>query len=218
MTIGIAFQCVDAIVMGADRQMTASGWNKYSETKLFYDATDERIIAMIGGDDLGLAKEVWWKLLEHEIHNHADYEQALKDILDGLGRLYTDLPLQLLCGLATKDGRSLLGFMGKGVYPIMEELGVICKGDSSLIRYLSKHVELFWRSNEDGITLAAYLLKRAEEFVDGCHGPMDVIMLTSGPNVQTFSSELIDELDRKLEKNHAKAFRDLLSLSPPSST
>src|SRR5580704_3697837 len=117
MTIGIGMNGGDWLVMGADSQMTAQGWHKYSATKLFHDVKDERIIAMIGGDDLNLATEIWWKLLEHPIADYEDYEQALTDILDGMGRLVTDLPLQLLCGIATAKNTFLFEFRGRGIQP-----------------------------------------------------------------------------------------------------
>jgi 20S proteasome alpha/beta subunit len=217
MTIGVAFDCMDGIIMGADRQMTAPGWHKYSEKKLFYDVKDDRILALIGGDELGLAKEFWWELLEHSIADYDSCKQGLMDVLDRMGRLNTELPLQFICGIATKKTTHLFGFRGKGVYPIMDELGVICAGDSSLIRYLSKNIELFWQSLGDGVATATYLLKRAEEFVDGCHGPMDVIVLRPGPRINTFDPAMIEELDKRLADNHGKVFRELLSLSPPFS-
>jgi len=218
MTIGIGFLCQMNVVMGSDRQMTLTGWHKHSEKKLFYDVSDERIIAVIGGDDLGLAKEFWWKLLEYPIVDAESLEQGIASVLDGMGRLTNDLPLQLLCGIATKTGTYMLGFRGKGIYPIMDDLGIICAGDSSLIRYLSKHIDLFWESTGSGVAAAVYLLKRAEEFVDGCKGPMDLIILEPGPRMRVIDPALIEELDERLSGNHDKAFRDLLLLSPPFST
>lgn len=216
MTIGIGFHSASGVVMGSDRQMTAHGSHKFPEKKLFYDVTDERIIALIGGNELGLAKELWWKLLEYPISSYDSCEQALTTILDNMGRLYTDLPLELLCGLATKTDVYLWSFRGKGIYPVMDELGVICVGDSSLIRYLTSHVELFWSLKDGGVSIAAYLLKRAEEFIDGCRGPMDVILLREGPQIETFDSQVIDTIDQQLCKNEENAFKTLFS--SPSST
>jgi hypothetical protein len=217
MTIGVGFECMGGLILGADRQMTLPGWHKYNESKLFHETKDDRILALIGGDELGLAKELWWKLLERPVVDYQSCEQGLMDVLDSMGRLNTDLPLQILCGIATKTRTHLFGFRGKGVYPIMDELGVICAGDSSLIRYLSKNIELFWQSLGDGVATATYLLKRAEEFIDGCRGPMDVIALLPGPEIIIFNPSAIDDLDNRLTQNHEKAFRKLLSLSPPFS-
>jgi hypothetical protein len=216
MTIGIGFLCGLDVIMGSDRQMTCRGSQKYSEKKLFQDATDERIIAMIGGDDLALATEVWWKLIEHPISDYESCEEALTTVLDGLGRLYTDLPLQLLCGIATKTHTHLIEFRGKGIQPI-SDFGVICAGDSSLARYLSKQIDFFWQDMNDGFVAATYILKRTEEFIDGCHGPMDIIALRPGPQINTVDPALVEEIDKRLAANRSKAFRDLLSLSPPFS-
>jgi hypothetical protein len=217
MTIGVGFECVDGIILGADRQMTLAGWHKYPETKLFYDVEDDRILVLIGGDDLSLAKELWWKLIEYPITDYDSCEQALTDILDGMGRMSNELPLQLICGLATKTSTHLLGFRGKGIYPIMDELGVICAGDSSLIRYLSKNIELFWQTSSDGVATATYLLKRAEDYIDGCKGPMDVVVLRVGPSIILVAPDILEAIDKRLVEKQPKAFRDLILLSPPFS-
>ena len=140
----------------------------------------------------------------------------MTDVLDGMGRLSNDLPLQLLCGIATKTNTCLFGFRGKGIYPVMNELGIICAGDSSLIRYLSKHMDLFWESTSSGMTAAVYLLKRAEEFIDGCQGPMDLIALKPGPSYVKYESSAINGIDEQLEENHEAAFKALFSLSSSS--
>jgi hypothetical protein len=217
MTIGIGFHSMDGVIMGADRQMTSTGWHKYEEQKLFHHMTDDRALVLIGGNELGLAKELWWKLVEYPISDYESCQQALTATLDGMGRLNTDLPLELLCGIATKKNTYLFGFRGKGIYPVMDELGVICAGDSSLIRYLAKNIDLFWQWNDGGIAVATYLLKRAEEFVDGCKGPMDVVVLEPGPKIRILDPAMIEKIDMQLVKNQSKAFTDLLSLCPPSS-
>ena len=63
MTIGVGFECADGVIMGADRQMTLSGWHNFSGKKLFYDQKNERILALLGGHDLDLAKEFLQKLI-----------------------------------------------------------------------------------------------------------------------------------------------------------
>jgi hypothetical protein len=100
----------------------------------------------------------------------------------------------------------------------MGELGIICAGDSSLIQYLTSRVDPFWPSNSGGVPVAAYLLKRAEEFVDGCKGPMDLIVLKPGPSINVIDATIIDDIDRRLAANQEKAFNVLFSLSPPFST
>lgn len=217
MTIGLGFSCLDGVLMGSDRQMTAPGWHKFSERKLFCDEKTGRILALIGGDDLGLAKEFWWKLVELPITDSASCEQALTDVLDSMRRLDIDLPLQFLCGIATEKDTHLFEFRGKGVYPLLDDLGVICAGDSSLIRYLSKNIELSMQFSNDGVATITYLLKRAEEFIDGCYGPMDVVVLQPGPKIRVIDPSIIEELDKRLTQNQTVAFKKLFSLSPPFS-
>lgn len=217
MTIGVAFACDDGLIMGSDRQMTASEWNKYPETKLFFHSNEDRVLAMIGGDELGLAKEVWWEFIQHPITDYDSCKQALMTVLDSKGRLSNDLPLQLLCGIATKTTTRLFEFRGRAVYPVMDEIGMICSGDSSLIHYLSRNIDLFWKDTNDGVVVATYYLKRAEQFIATCHGPMDMIVLKPGPSFKIVSNEVIEALDKRLIEKHDKMFTDLFSLSPPFS-
>ncbi len=219
MTIGVAFECMDGLVMGADRQMTAPEWNKHLEQKIFFTYNSEIALAMIGGNDLGLAKEVWWDLLKLPITDYDSCKEALKKVLDEKGRFYTDLPLELLCGLATKDHTYLLEFRGKGIYPIMDEVGLICSGDSSLIRYLTKNVDMLLQDVNYGVTVATYYLKRAEQFVGTCHSPMDIYVLMPGvpPYIKWIPSDVIEALDKRLVAKQGDVFTELFSLNPPFS-
>jgi hypothetical protein len=125
--------------------------------------------------------------------------------------LNTDLPLQLICGIATKTDTCLFEFRGRGIQPI-SDFGVICAGDSSLVRYFAKQFDFVWQSAKEGIIFASYLLKRAEEFIDGCHGPMDVIVLNPGPQIHVIGNEIINKIDEQVIGNEPKAFKELLSI------
>ncbi len=217
MTVGLGFLVSDAVILASDRQMTQSEWNKFPETKMFHDHDSERIIAMVAGDELGLAKEIWWELIKHPITDYESLKAALTEVLDSKGRLNIDLPLQLLCGIATKTDTYLLEFRGRAIYPVMDEFGLICSGDSSLIHYLTRNINLVMESPDYGVTVATYLLKRAEEFIATCHGPMDMIVLKPGPKSDRILNEQIEEIDKRLKDKHFNLFYDLFSLSPPFS-
>jgi hypothetical protein len=58
MTIGIGFECMAGVILGADRQMTAAGHHKFFERKIFRSLTDECALALVGANDLSLANEV----------------------------------------------------------------------------------------------------------------------------------------------------------------
>jgi hypothetical protein len=62
--------------------------------------------------------------------------------------------------------------------------------------------------------VAAHLLKRAEKYTVGCHGPMDILTLISTdlPTLEVFDPAIVDDLDAKICANEEKAFTDLLSM------
>jgi hypothetical protein len=117
MTIGIGFHSVDGVVMGSDRQMTAQGSHKFPEKKLFEDVRDDRILVMIGGNELGLAKELWWKLLEYPISDYESYGQALTTILDNMGTLVHGTAFGDFMRIGDKDRRVLVGVSGQRNLP-----------------------------------------------------------------------------------------------------
>lgn len=219
MSIGIGFQTINGLVLGADRQMTRPGLNKFFEQKVFYDSgSSDRMLALVGADDLALAKEVWNKLLKCPCEpTVAATRDIFEAILNEMGRLYTDLPLELLLGIATKDEVELIEFRGKGLQSIAEfEFAVIGCGDSSLVRYLADHTDKFLVGEKQAILTATYILKRAEEYVDGCHGPMDIVSLSIGPKIKMFDSSVLEDIDKHIQEREWKAFKTLLSVSSPT--
>jgi hypothetical protein len=118
----------------------------------------------------------------------------------------------LLLGIATFKGTDLIEFRGKGIQSV-SSFGVIGCGDSSLIRYLADSAEKFWITLQEGFLLSAYILKRAEEYIDGCHGPMDFACLTQGPKMTIIEPSIIEKVDGLMKENQPKAFRDLLSIA-----
>ena len=107
MTIGIGLSCSEGLVFGSDSQMTRPSLNKFYETKLFKDVKDTRTLVLVGAD-LTLAKEVWDKLLEYPTESHPETTHiAFETILNEMGRLNNDLPLQMLLGVVTRSSRSL---------------------------------------------------------------------------------------------------------------
>ncbi len=213
MTIGVGFESVDGVILGADRQMTRPGFNKFFEQKLFHNVNSRRALALVGAGDLALAKEVWNKLIDTgDLDSVESVKERFESILNDMGRLYADLPIELLLGVATDQSTELIEFRGKGIQKV-EDFAVIGCADTSLIRYLADRIHRFFIEPSQAIIAAAYLLKRAEKYIDGCHGPMDILMLSVGPQIRSIDPNLVDFIDHEIEKNQQKTFRDLLSVS-----
>jgi hypothetical protein len=217
MTIGIGMYTLEGVVLGADRQMTRTGLNKFFETKLFHHLTNECILAMVVSNDLSLGKEVWDKLLKFPIDSSDFLREAVEAILNEMGRFYAELPLQFFIGIATKEDTELLSFAGTGIHTV-RDFGVIGIGDASLVRFLSDQLHGLFNTLKETLLAAIYTLSRAEDYVDGCDGPIDLIALKPGPSIQIIRPDLVKKIDESMQKNQRKVFSDLLSISSPFPT
>src|SRR6266853_217398 len=133
MTIGIGFKFKDGFILGADQQMTSPGSHKFHDPKLFHEFRDDRCMALVGAGDLSLAKEVWDKLRGFPVDPNPDaIKVALEAILNDMGRtLPGSLDVQLLVGVATKEGVDLFSLYDKGITSVSEFM-VLAAGDSLL--------------------------------------------------------------------------------------
>lgn len=213
VTIGIGLNCTEGLVFGSDSQITRPGLNKFYDTKLFSDVKDSRTLVLVGADDLTLAKEVWDKLLEYPTESHPETTHiAFETILNEMGRLNNDLPLQLLLGVATADSIGLYGFTRRGINRILnyEVLGM---GDSSLVRYLADSLHDPFGTLRESVIAAGYILKKAEHHVDGISGPMNLVVLRYGPSLSVLDSPVVERIYTEVTKNERKAFHDLSTIS-----
>jgi 20S proteasome alpha/beta subunit len=218
VTIGIALRCSDGIVLGSDRQMTRSGSDKFYQQKVFHDLHDDQILALTGADDPTLVKEVWDKLRAVPRQDRtASLGDCLESILNDMGRLRTDLPLQLLVGMADGQGTELVGFTGKGLYAI-QAYEFVGAGDSSLLRFLVERLHRADLPVSRALHLGAYLLGRAKDYVDGCGGPSDMLALRPRPTLQTLAPEVVEKMDEALVRNEPETIQKLLETSSLFST
>jgi len=218
MTIGVGFNCGDSLVLGSDRQMTREGLNKFFEQKLFVDVKPERVMVLVGSGDLSLAKEVWDKLLRYPVEPDIEaVRTALEATLNDLGRLYAALPLQLLLGVAIKGQVELFSFTNKGIQtnPGFNVIGI---ADCSLVRYFGEHLHDIFSSYEDTAVTAYFMLKKAEAHVDGCAGPMDLVVLTAEPSIKRVDNAWCAKVDELTKERETAFFNQLFSLSLPFPT
>jgi len=214
MAIGVGFNLYDGIVLGSDRQRISPGQTQYGEKKIFNQVNEDIVVALVGGDDLTRAAEVWRKFKDQPISSYLSCEEALTATLNDVGGSDQDLPLQLLCGFASKDTTGLLQVRGREI-ELVEDFRVICSGDAPLIQYLTRHMNMLWENVPRGVVFACYLLKRANDYLDSCGGPMDMLVLKPGPQIHLIESDMIDEIDKRIAKNHSQAFGNLFSIDLP---
>lgn len=82
----------------------------------------------------------------------------------------------------------------------------------------NRQVTPYWYPIDRTLLSAAYILRCAEEYVDCCDGPIDLIALRSGPSIQFVGAEVVKKIDEDIKKNQIKVFSELLSISSPFPT
>lgn len=224
VTIVIGFRCVDGIVICADQQITAAGAFKYHEPKI--SAEDfETFTAVFAYAGLpGLAQEVHNKVCA-VLHNTSieaavigSVREIAESVLSDMGRLYTDLQLQMLIGVNSwQEGAELLKFDGKAVH-VARHFECLAFGDSSLVRFLAEKLYARTLDVKAGMDLAIYLVKKAEDYIDGCGGPIDVAALEpTDRSYRRLSQSFIQQRIAKMEAQE-KLLTGLLIQKPLSST
>jgi 20S proteasome alpha/beta subunit len=216
MTVVVGFRCSGGIVIGADRQVTAAGSHKYEEQKIFnVEGLGDSIVFAYSGLP-SLAKEARDKILSkcsNDISGNTVYEAA-DTVLTEMGRLYTDLNLQMLIGIATyKESPDLIKFDGKGLQ-YADDYNFLGIGESSLLRFLAEKMYSSDMNMYDAANLAIYFVQKAKDYIDGCGGPTDIAMLTEKSGLcETLSQVAIQNIIQQMEGQESQ-LTDLIVRKP----
>lgn len=224
VTIVVGFRCSDGIVICADRQITSEGAFKYHEPKISVEEFDAFSAVFAYAGLPGLAQEVHAKVTQ-TLRQAAAEENIIETvrettdaILSNMGRLYNELNLQMLIGVNSwAEGTDLLKFDGKAVH-VARNFEYLAWGESSLIRFLSDKLYSTEITTKSGVDLGIYLVKKAEDYIDGCGGPIDVVVLEPVErSYKKFSQSFVEERLRKMEAQE-RLLGDLLIRKPFSSS
>jgi 20S proteasome alpha/beta subunit len=209
MTIVLGFRCTDGVIICADQQITAPGAFKYHQTKIKVEHFDSFAAVFAYSGLPGLALEVHDKIANTLRKMSADQpvskivRETADNVLSNMGRLYTELELQMLIGTSARDEKAaLVRFDGKSVHAAVDfnYMGV---GESSLIRFLAQKLYTSKIDLEIGADLGAYLIKKAEDYIDGCGGPIDVVAVGDDYAVKKWSHAIVQERIRAMERQEA---------------
>jgi hypothetical protein len=190
VTIGVAFNCHEGIVICSDTQMSTGSMKFYEnkiETYYINRSATPCCIAVTYAGDLAVFKSFWDRFCaklksDDEIASPPKVKVALEDtlaamnLLDGQG--YPTL--YLLCG-ATQSGHLpiLLKCQGDTVHTVTA-VDFVGSGDSSVIRYLSRMLYLQNVGDvSSAIKLGTYVVGQAKLYVDGCGGDTDIVLLSA---------------------------------------
>jgi hypothetical protein len=175
------FCCVDGIVLCADQQISAEGWHKFNETKMYairsYDPISCILITYAG--DPHVMKAFHQKLGTLTAKNTFDSVSTLQLLIEQVLSAMTPEAVEtnFLCGFCMQGAiPGLLRTKEYSVYQIgdHDHIGV---GDSSLVRFLSKLLISHPIKSSLAVFVGDYIVKQAKTFIDGCGGPTDIYVL-----------------------------------------
>ena len=223
MTIVLGFRCTDGVIICADQQITSPGAFKYHQTKISIERFKSFDAVFAYAGQPGLALEVHDKIVSALRTVAIDgpvstiVRETADSVLSNMGRLYTELELQMLIGTTTRGQKAgLVRFDGKSVHagPYFNYLGV---GESSLIRFLAQKLYTKTIDLQVGVNLGAYLIKKAEDYIDGCGGPIDVLALGDDYTLGRYAYGLVQDRIRAMERQEP-GLQDFLIRKPFSPT
>jgi 20S proteasome alpha/beta subunit len=226
VTIAAGFCCTNGIVLCADRQFTTSGLYKYHDKKIITETGDAWSATFAFSGSPVFADEIRQKVVVVLNQKHADeirapyVQEVLDDVLTSTSRLYIsgEIELQLLVGLAVLfESPELLHFDGRALRIVENGCAYVGGGETSIVRYLSDLLYSPSLSTAEASSLAAYLVKKTEQYVDGVGGPIDVVVLNSFGECEWLPEATINERITRIEKRERQIF-DLLIRQPSASS
>ena len=202
MTIALGFHLRrdDAIVLGADRQITMAASHKYQEDKTtIIWGEGWRVAFVYAGipDQMNALRDRVSELLEGQIPTRKDVKTILEGSLSELQQKHRkDFLLQTLCAVSVPDGLALLKSDGKLVVQTQSEyLGV---GDSSLIRYLDSMFHPSFLTIPQAIACVTYIIGQANAYIDGCFGGPDIVLLSQSAWLRVAGSDDLAKLEGQM--------------------
>lgn len=184
MTIAVGFLCCEGnqIVLAADRQITARGAYKIRQQKYAKSQKGFFDMAFMYSGEPGTFASFIYKL-DRLLNDDQDLTSetilhAIETVLEGMKLMdpQYDPRFWLLVGIDELFEKPLLiVFDGKYVFPATKDVQIIGCGDTTLINFLSDKLYSPDLNQSESIALAAYLIRKAAQYVDGVGEPIDVI-------------------------------------------
>jgi 20S proteasome alpha/beta subunit len=184
MTIAVGFLCDNGehLLLAADRQITSRGAYKIRRQKYAQSQQGFFDMAFVYSGEPGTFSAFVHKLEslldpDREITSKA-ITDTIETVLEGMkltDPLY-DPRFWLLVGINELfEKPQLIVFDGRYVFPASSDVQIIGFGDTSLINFLSDKLHAPDLTKNEGIALAAYLVRKAVQYVDTVGEPIDVI-------------------------------------------
>jgi 20S proteasome alpha/beta subunit len=218
MTIGVGFQCNDGVVLGADKQLTCSGYHKYSTNKIYSSNSDScRFVMSFSG--LSDTADVAFRRVRKALHAMKVPPGVLpiETIIETLEQVYSRMTFdeelfQTLIGVWTPFFMPMLfKTSNKKVAEGYSEF--IGTGDSSVIHYLDSLLPRDAYSTNEATVLASYFVSIANRYIDGCGGGPDICVMDLNGAISHGSGGVFPNQDarfRHCESEIGREFREIL--------
>jgi hypothetical protein len=215
MTIGVALHCSDGIVLCADRQLT-KGDLKFYECKITGLSVGNCSLAVTYSNSRELMGFIWDRMFNAdrlaEVRAFSEIRRIFEDTIQEAYKSYPEADAEILLAVSLNPhepeddwGLELLKATRHGVREIVdfECIGI---GDSSLVRYLIGIIGKEQPEVQEGAALAAYLVKQAKQYIDGCGGDTDLMIIRNGKEPEFRLVKSMEERFKLSEEGMAKAF------------
>lgn len=182
MTIAIGFLFNNGTegYIAADRQFTAQGFFKYQAKKYANDEASSFLLTFAFAGDPGVFSEVRQKVCtqlgKEKVVSIEIVKSTIERVIKSLSLRGSESLFMLVGVNEIFDPPSLIVFDGKSVFLAENnKVYLVGCGETSLIRYLIDQLYGADMSKDQGLALAAYLIKKATQYVDYCGEPIDVL-------------------------------------------
>lgn len=184
MTIAMGFRCQDGVALFADSQLTADSGYKYQEPKIVVIQRNGTVVAMAYTGYPRPWKEAIKKIgdsiFELDVRDASakSTREAIQSALKSMGRLDSKSRwLQILIAIKVKsEPADLFLFDGRAIEGA-EDFNCVGVGDSALIRYFQASMLRPFIRAEQAVFLGAYFAKQAKEYIPGCGGKTDIVVI-----------------------------------------
>jgi hypothetical protein len=206
MGVVVGLRSAAGIVVCANQQLSLRGAPKSLECKLAI--IPGRPIVFAHSGQFGLAKEAREKIKEKigeaEVPSSLLY-LAADEVLTGMRKQYSELDLQLLIGTsAATEEPTLFRFDGKELQ-VADEFNFLGVEDPRLLRFLAAMMHSLKLNIDEIASLAIYLVRKTEEYIEPCNGPIDLAILKSGDqSCRLLLEEDVQRIIRKVEEKEGR--------------
>ncbi len=214
MTVGVGIACRNGIVLAADTQVTYIGSHKDYAPKIDSFSAPEFSIGLTGAGSFDILNDTFSRVRREISASGPSYD----DIRDGIQRILTKTVQQhpsdtkdqylLVAVVIPPSTKRLIHFFKDRVTETPQRSRaefIIGCGNT----HLTDHIKKDWikrkpESALEGLHWATYIVKLAKQFVDGCEGDTDAIVLHADGRVEVVSRERTKHYESYIEEVEEK--------------